>query len=78
METKNGKLLGYLLKKWSKGKVIAEREFPPTPKGLRAANRVKRSFKSDRPGRDWRAKGGAQDVTITLIYERAADESTPE
>jgi hypothetical protein len=65
------KLLGYLLKKWVAGRVISEREFPPTAKGLRAANRVKKSFKSDRPGRDWKAKGGAQDVTITPVYERA-------
>jgi hypothetical protein len=61
----NGTLLGYLLKKWKQGKVISEKEFPPTAKGLRAAERLKRTAKQDKPGRPGQA------VTITPIYGRA-------
>lgn len=61
----NGKLVGYLLKKWSKGVVLAEKEFPPTAQGKRAAERLKKAAKQDKPGRPGQA------VTITPIYERA-------
>jgi hypothetical protein len=57
------KLLGYLVKKWSQGKVLSEREYPPTPKGKRAAERLKKACKADKPGRPGQA------VTITPIYQ---------
>jgi hypothetical protein len=57
------KLLGYVLRKWKNGEVIAQNEYEPTTKGKRAAERVKRSFKTKKPGR----KG--QSVTIMAMYE---------
>jgi hypothetical protein len=59
------KLLGYLLKSWEKGTVTEEREFPPTAKGKRAAERLKRQRKQKRPGRPGQA------VTIRPIYEKS-------
>lgn len=50
----NGKLFGYLVKKWKQGQVISEKEFPPTAKGLRAAERLKKAAKKDKPGRPGR------------------------
>lgn len=57
------KLKHYLLKKWKDGAVLSSREFPPTPEGKRAAERVKKAYKKSKPGR----KGQA--CTITPVYE---------
>lgn len=55
-------LLGYVVKSWSKGAVTDEREFPPTSKGKRAAERLKKQRKKVKPGRPGQA------VTLTPIY----------
>jgi hypothetical protein len=61
------RLLGYRVKKWRGGKVISEREFPPTNEGRRAAFRVKASFKKKRPGRGLGSQ--AQDCNVIPMYE---------
>lgn len=66
-------LLGYLVRKWRGGKVIGEKQFPPTAKGRRAAMRLKQSFKATRPGRGLGLQ--AQDCNVIPIYGFCPEEA---